>query len=262
MSELDPVDPRLSDLDEVIELGAGIARLAAGAGWRVGWWGAGATLRVGRRMAEAAVRRESPAELLDGLVVEVRETVRLFLGLDQPSRTPLLALEPPREPQVVDPEVELRRMGAELLARSAEVNGSDRAHPAYARIVSELAPDEARVLRLLCAEGPQPAVDVRSAKVPLLSSELVEPGLNMLGRQAGVAEMERTPAYLNNLERLGLIWFSREPLPDPLTYQVLEAQPEVIEALRRMGRGKTVRRSIHLTPFGTDFCHTVLPVGP
>ena len=68
------------------------------------------------------------------------------------------------------------------------------------------------------------------------------------------------PAYLNNLYRLGLIWFSREPLEDPLRYQVLEAQPDVLEALRTPGRTTTVRRSILLTPFGEDFCKTVLPV--
>ena len=66
-------------------------------------------------------------------------------------------------------------------------------------------------------------------------------------------------AYLNNLNRLGLVWFSREPLEDPLAYQVLEAQPEVVEAMKK-GRTRTVRRSIHLTPFGDDFCETVLPL--
>jgi hypothetical protein len=59
---------------------------------------------------------------------------------------------------------------------------------------------------------------------------------------------------------LGLIWFSRERLEDPLRYQVLEAQPDVVEALRRAGRGTTVRRSIHLTPFGEDFCRLCLPL--
>jgi hypothetical protein len=69
------------------------------------------------------------------------------------------------------------------------------------------------------------------------------------------------PAYLNNLNRLGLIWFSRETLEDIALYQVLEAQPEVIEARRRAGRtSRTVRRSIHLTPFGADFCDACLPM--
>ena len=62
------------------------------------------------------------------------------------------------------------------------------------------------------------------------------------------------PSYLHNLDRLGLIWFSRETLRDPTEYQVLEAQPDVMEARHSVKRSKVVRRSIHLTPFGEDFC--------
>jgi hypothetical protein len=82
----------------------------------------------------------------------------------------------------------------------------------------------------------------------------------MIGAEAGCRYVERVHAYLNNLNRLGLIWFSRESLQDPLRYQVLEAQPEVGEAMREAGRGRTVRRTIHLTPFGTDFCEMCLPI--
>ena len=81
----------------------------------------------------------------------------------------------------------------------------------------------------------------------------------MIGAEAGCRHPDRVPAYLNNLYRLGLIWFSREPVPDPLRYQVLEAQPEVAEAMAKAGRSRTVRRSIHLTPFGRDFCELCLP---
>jgi len=123
-----------------------------------------------------------------------------------------------------------------------------------------MAPDEARILRLLAREGPQPAVDVRTAgPLALARSEMVAPGLNMIGQAAGIKHNDRLKAYLDNLYRLGLIWFSREPLQDPLEYQVLEAQPEVAEAMDEAGRGKTVRRSIHLTDFGEDFCELVLP---
>lgn len=82
----------------------------------------------------------------------------------------------------------------------------------------------------------------------------------MIGAEAGCRYTERVPAYLNNLFRLGLIWFSREQLDDPNLYHVLEAQPEVTEAMRKAGRATTVRRSIHLTPFGIDFCETCLPL--
>lgn len=41
---------------------------------------------------------------------------------------------------------------------------------------------------------------------------------------------------------------------------MLEAQPEVQEGMREAGRARTVRRSIHLTPFGVDFCQVCIPV--
>ena len=47
-------------------------------------------------------------------------------------------------------------------------------------------------------------------------------------------------------------------MEDQSRYQVLEAQPEVTEAMDEARRSRTVRRSIHLTPFGEDFCRTCL----
>ena len=91
-----------------------------------------------------------------------------------------------------------------------------------------------------------------------VSSQLIAPGLNMVGPRAGLRYLDQVPSYLNNLFRLGLIWFSREQLRDPLEYQVVEAQPDVLEAMHSVRFAKVVRRSIHLTPFGTDFCKTCL----
>jgi hypothetical protein len=106
-------------------------------------------------------------------------------------------------------------------------------------------------------------VDIRSGLLPLRStSELIASGLNMIGSEAGVRHLDDVPAYLNNLFRLGLIWFSSESLRDPLRYQVLEAQPEVGDAMESDGHTRTVRRSIHLTPFGRDFCELCLPSQP
>jgi hypothetical protein len=155
----------------------------------------------------------------------------------------------------------LRERGAELLRQSADVSHAEDLHPAYARILDNLSPDEARILRLLATKGPQPAVDVRRG-LPLVS-ELVAPGLNMIAGEAGCRYPDRVHAYLDNLNRLGLIWFSRETLRDQNPYQVLEAQPETLEAMREAGRtARTVRRSIHLTPFGWDFCEVCLPAEP
>ena len=135
----------------------------------------------------------------------------------------------------------------------------EEAHPAYARILDDLAPDEARILVHMLRAGPQPAVDVRTGgPVGLVSSSLVASGLTMIGPRAGVRYGDEVPAYLNNLFRLGLVWFSSEQVEDPLDYQVLEAQPDVLAALHSVRFAKLVRRSIHLTPFGINFCETCL----
>jgi hypothetical protein len=154
----------------------------------------------------------------------------------------------------------LKERGAELLRRSADVNHADTTHPAFARVLENLAPDEGRILRLLAVQGPQPAIDIRTSPPLGVGSEMVASGLSMIGRAAGCREPDHVHAYLANLYRLGLIWFSREQLEDQGEYQVLEAQPEVQVAMSEGGRTKTVRRSIHLTAFGKEFCDTVLPL--
>ena len=232
-----------------------VARLAVGAGWRTAQWGLGLSLRAGSRFLQAAVSGESAAQFVDETTAEMRSFARRLLGMDVDGVVV--------DAEVVEDEKPLRRSlrerGEELLRQSADIDYAEDAHPAFERILDNIAPDEARILRLLCAEGPQAAVDVREAKPLNMGSQMVKPGLNMIGPAAGARYLDRVPAYLDNLHRLGLIWFSREPLPDPLRYQVLEAQPEVLDAMREAGRAKTVRRSIELTPFGEDFCAAVLP---
>jgi Abortive infection alpha len=203
-------------------------------------------------------------QTMDELIAYIRDV----LGVGENGVAPAA----PHDEDVVDAEVveeearatqaALRERGAELLRRSAELDLDDEdAHPAYARMLGELAPDEARILRLLVIEGPQPSVDVRtSGPIGMLKDELVAPGLNMIGMEAGVRHPVRVKRYLDNLYRLGLVWFSREEISDQARYQVLEAQPEVTEAMAEVRRSRTVRRSIHLTPFGEDFCATCLPL--
>jgi len=231
-----------------------LARLAAGAYVRTAQWGIATSVRVGTRVVRAAAAGESPAQLIEDASEEVRDYARHFLGMSN-GNDPLAAEPAPPAP----PDVRLRERGAELLARSADVDYQEPAHPAFGRILEELAPDEARLLRLLSTAGAQPSVDVRESRPLGIASGLIEGGLTMVGTEAGCRWVDRVPSYLNNLSRLGLIWFSREPLEDPLRYQVLEAQPEVLRAMGH-GRSKTIRRSIRLTPFGEDFCEVCLPL--
>ena len=153
----------------------------------------------------------------------------------------------------------LRERGQELLEKSRDVWATDDRHPAFDRILDDLAPDEARILVMLLKNGPQASVDIRTGgPVGMLSSQLIAPGLNMVGPRAGLRYLDQVPSYLNNLYRLGLVWFSREALRDHLEYQVLEAQPDVLAAMHSVKFAKVVRRSIHLTPFGEEFVKQAL----
>jgi hypothetical protein len=244
--------PRNSRRPASFDEAPGLARIAAGAWLRTAGWTAGLALRAGRRTLDAAVSGENPLELLREAQAETLATARRVLEIADLGHH-LGDADSGRR-------ATLRDRGQALLERSSGLGPEADEHPAYARILDQLSPDEARILRLLAEDGPQPAVDVRTWRPLDIGSNVVAPGLTMIAQRAGARHPARVPAYLSNLYRLGLIWFSRESLPDPEPYQVLEVQPDVVEAIRETGRARVVRRSIHLTPFGADFCRVCLPV--
>lgn len=249
---LDP-EPEPADLS-LRDAAPGLLRLAAGAWLRTASWTAATTWRAGRRLTEAAVSGESAVDLADDARREVLDGARRLLGVSELEQR----LGATRGPDGGEGD-SLRRRAEELLERSADVSFDGEGHPAYERILAEMAPDEARIMRLIHNEGAQAAVDVRTWRPLGVGSRVVAPGLTMIGKHAGCMRPDRVPHYLSNLFRLGLIWFSREALRDPKDYEVLEAQPDVVEALEAAGRASTVRRSIELTPFGRHFCELSLP---
>jgi hypothetical protein len=252
----------------------GVARIAGTAWLRSASWVAGSSARSARNLARAMTDPAAAGELVRGVATDLADATRAIstvagrissgvpipVALFEASVTLSSALAPDEpERSARNRELSLRERGEELLRKSRDVWSDDEAHPAYGRILDEVAPDEARILLLLLRGGPQPSVDVRTGgPVGMVSSSLLSAGLTMIGPRAGVRYLDEVPAYLNNLFRLGLIWFSREQLEDPLEYQVVEAQPDVLEAMHSVRFAKVVRRSIHLTPFGIDFCKTCL----
>jgi hypothetical protein len=247
----------------------GIARIAAGAWIRGAAWGIGTTLRASRRLTEAAVSGESAAQLLDEVRDEVVGNLQRVLGV--------VERETPAEPIVgaareIVPErkrereraASLRERGAALLERAATVEETDDAiHPGFDRIVDQLAPDEARILKLLVNEGPQPIVYINKAAPLGIGAREVARRLSLIGREAGCQRPGMVAAYLDNLVRLGLVAIRRDPIGDEQAYQVVEAQPEVVEAMKSVSgplfRGQSSRRSVHITDFGRAFCRVAFP---
>lgn len=261
----------------VLDTLPGIVRIAASSGLRAATWGATESVKTGVGIARRMPFGGLAVRAVEEAAEQARRSARQLLGVDEVERR-LSRLVPERVsetsrawgrngsssnvPVQLGPVEVLQQRGSNLLHQAADVAFDQEVHPAYARILDELAPDEARILRLMMTSGPQASVDVRTGRPLRIGDTLIASGLTVIGPEAGCRYVERVPSYLNNLFRLGLIWFSQEELPDLRGYQVLEAQPEVKDAMKRAGRAaRLVRRSIALTPFGHDFCTVCLPTG-
>ncbi|MEV0245014.1 Abi-alpha family protein [Nocardia sp. NPDC050712] len=255
------------------------AGLAAGSAVRGGQWAVNTSFEVTKEIAQAALDGESSADIAERTGNAIRSIARSALGVTEGSVREIVSYVPTpgnnnstngpgQQPaltmgtQVRSASTqELRRRGDALLARSADVYFTEHVHPAYDRILDQLAPDEARILRFMALNGPQPAVDVRTNRPLGIGSELVRGDLTSVPEQAGVRYPDRSRSYLINLSRLGLTLTSDDPVVLS-RYMVLEVQPVVEAALKQAGRApKIVRKSLRLTEFGEDFCRTCFTIG-
>ncbi|BCK53243.1 Abi-alpha family protein [Nocardia wallacei] len=246
------------------------AGLAAGTAVRGGQWAVGTTYEVTKEITQAALNGESSADIAERAGAALQSVARNILGVTEGSVREIVSYVPTgnghaqqaipggyvRSSSLDD----LRRRGDALLARSADVYFTEDVHPAYDRILDQIAPDEARILRFMALNGPQPAVDVRTNRPLGIGSELVAGDLTSVPEQAGVRYPDRARLYLINLNRLGLLVTSDDPVVLS-RYMVLEVQPVVEAALGQAGRvPKIVRKSLRLTEFGEDFCRTCFSI--
>ena len=238
-----------------------IARVATAMTQRATGYSMESGIRAGTRMAYAAATSESPADLLaETRAIALDEFQRAGIDVGDEQSDWLEAHEEEladRRPLTAET---LRERGERLLSESAEVGRDETFHPAYPSILDELAADEARILRLLATEGTQAYMDVRDRGYIPFTTEPVAEHMTMVGTDAGCRRPERTPTYLQNLERLALVAFSQDPIDDLKRYQVLEAQPHIEAARESARRPKTVYGRLYLTDLGVGFCEACLPV--
>jgi len=260
-------------VDDAMDVLPGLLRISAVTVAHTAGWGLRTYVRGVGRVAKAVVDPDEAVRLTEDVAVNARQVTALakrvatgnpVTGLLErfalPAAEGARAAMEGRAARVngVSPGTgpdQLRRTGEELLRRSRDVWDENERHPAFVSILNELAPDEARILVLMLEDGPQPAVDVVEGGLmgQLRGSPMIARGLTMIGAQASVRYPSLVPQYLNNLTRLGLVWQSEEPVSELIRYQVVEAQPDVLEAVHAKGGARIKRRSIHLTPFGQDF---------
>lgn len=227
----------------------GVARVATAVVWR-----AVISITKGSVDAMAEIAREVQAgepltHIVDHQVTTVQTTVLRVLGVENGHAGNSVV------PRRIISDQDLRNAGNALLKESWRPQTQPLSqHPSFALMLQSLTADEARILRFLAVAGPQPAIDIRT-KTPFgVGSERLAGGITLIAEMAGCTWPKRDRHYLANLNRLGLVRFSEEPVSDRRRYAFVEAQPKATEPMERVKKATTVYRSIYLSLFGQQFC--------
>lgn len=243
--EPDPGRPGMfPDATDVVDL----AKVAATVAWRAATALTRGSVETVAELAREVQAGEPITHIVDHQASMVQSVVLQALGMED-SEASLK-----RKPRRITSELDLRAVGNSMLKESWRAESEPRTeHPAFALMLRSLTPDEARILRFLAVAGPQPAIDIRTRTPFGIGSERLAGGINLIAEMAGCTRPERDRHYLANLNRLGLVRFSQEPVTDRRRYAFVEAQPKATQPADRVRKARTIYRSIYLSLFGQQF---------
>lgn len=161
---------------------------------------------------------------------------------------------------------ELRDMYANLLASSMYKIKKSGVMPCFVEIIKQLCPDEARILKYIFNCGQQKPIPVISVKVTneeMHASLPLVKKFSLVGEDAHCEVPDNTPAYLDNICRLGLIESPPlEYIADKSIYErlmmcehVKKHQKIPSNYLERGFKKLSTEKSVyHLTSLGLKFC--------
>jgi hypothetical protein len=165
-------------------------------------------------------------------------------------------------------EREVRDGYLSLLTATMDNAVADDVHPAFIDMLAQLGGDELRLLASLGSEGPFPLLSLSSRLRHGGASRVELRHFSLLGDRAGCDRPQRTPAYVDNLARLGLVEIRPTRITDDVRmFQDLEEHPLVVAARARIEGQPPVRigpisepivvdvqyKSLFVTAFGRQF---------
>jgi hypothetical protein len=232
-----------------------IGRLLGRAGWRIAKQLPGVSVveQQAQRLRHAAGEEllrllEVPTHLFGAAGPEEQRVMMLVRGA-QTDPTPL------------------RTAMSELLQRSSEATDSKSRAYLFGTIVSQLVPDEARILAALASGESYAAVDVVAKQVGRPATRRVLGNASTVGAAAGISSVQNTATYLTRLQGLGLVEFGSAHDSMREQYEALTAGDAVKQARERietgrLGAARIVRKSVSLSALGRDFWAACAPDRP
>ncbi|MEO8889262.1 MAG: Abi-alpha family protein [Jatrophihabitantaceae bacterium] len=229
-----------------IVTGARVGRILGRSAWRVA------------RQLPGAERFEREAQRIQQAALhEVRRALDLPQSMlanagDEQSRAVLLIGNSDGD------QAPLRSAMSELLERSIETDRTSSREYLFGTIISQLVPDEARILAFLSDGRAAASADVVTKAVgrSRVRTELAH--ASTVGRNAGVANPENTPTYLTRLLGFGLVRFGSEDSTLGTEYEILATDASVQAAqataeARKHGSVRLARGTVSLTDLGRQF---------
>jgi hypothetical protein len=161
----------------------------------------------------------------------------------------------------------LRAAMSELLERSVEPNREASREYLFGNIVSQIVPDEARILAALSDGGVYAAADVVARGFGRGPGRVVLANVSTVGRSAGVVSPDNVPTYLTRLHNFGLIEFGPPDEALSVQYDILATDNTVRAAeataeARRLGAPRLVRKTVTLSALGREFWTATDPARP
>jgi len=162
------------------------------------------------------------------------------------------------------PPVEQRRETAptlqhklnDLLGRGVRHSTDSSREELFHHMLDQLVPDEARILAALSSGTPAALVHVYASTSVGTKGEPLLQNASLVGRAANVALPRLTPTFVGHLLGLGLVEIGPEDEALKDDYQILQADTDVLAAIRAASRGpipaRVERRTLRLTDFGRE----------
>lgn len=154
-------------------------------------------------------------------------------------------------------EESLQEKMAYLLNRALGQSTISSRTDLFHKVLDQLVPDEARIIGALSDGSTTPMVSVYALTAKGTKGEPLLEHAALVGKTANVALPGLTPTYVGHLLSLGLLEVGPEDPSLKEEYQILQADPQVLKALKRGGRGplaaRTERHTLTLSVVGRQF---------
>lgn len=156
-------------------------------------------------------------------------------------------------------EETLSDLYANLLAASMDARTAYKAHPSFVEIIKQITPDEARLLKYFSTAELLPVITMQNVDTSGEGGHVdVLVNFSTFGKDADCEHPHLTPAYLDNLARLGVIALPDKWYTSPGIYEELENHPSVIEVKEQIN-GQEERKAevsegvVEVTSLGKQF---------